>query len=308
MDRHRAARKGLGIRSLRVLSLGVNQREGIRRPCHDEGVPLSTLFRMALVLMLGCRCASRSDDPAPREAPSPPKAAPSATMIEGPLAPDAGPGDSLEARRARALLVHRIRTFDQPWGDPEGWDESVLEAMAKTPRHLFMPDAHLELAYRDAPYPIGHGQTISQPTIVALMTNALELSGDETVLEIGTGSGYQAAVLSHLVKRLYTIEIVAELGREAKERLARLGYDNVEVRIGDGYAGWPEHAPFDRILLTAAPPTMPAALVEQLAEGGSIVAPVGDVDQDLVRWTKRSGRLEKENLGAVRFVPMVPGE
>lgn len=241
------------------------------------------------------------------EAPPP---AVSSAMISAtdPLAPDAGPGDSVEARRAREVLVHRIATFDRPWGDPEGWDPKVIDAMRRTPRHLFMPGASLASAYRDEPHPIGHGQTISQPTVVALMTNALELSGGERVLEIGTGSAYQAAVLSPLAKAVYTIEIVPELAGSARERLARLGYDNVHVRLGDGYAGWPEHAPFDRILLTAAPPEMPAALVAQLADGGSIVAPVGEEQQDLLRWTKRGGSLHEENLGAVRFVPMVPGE
>lgn len=226
---------------------------------------------------------------------------------EGPLAPDAGPGDTIEARRARAILVHRITSFDQPWGDDGTWDPRVVDAMLKTPRHLFVPGSDLGRAYRDAPYPIGHGQTISQPTVVALMTQALRLRGDEKVLEIGTGSGYQAAVLSHLVAALYSIEIVAPLGVEAKARLARLGHRNVHVRVADGYAGWPEEAPFDRIILTAAPPEMPPALVAQLAEGGIIVAPVGDDLQDLVRWTKRGGELHEERLGSVRFVPMVPG-
>ena len=147
----------------------------------------------------------------------------------------------------------------------------------------------------------------AQPTIVALMTQALDLTGKEKVLEIGTGSGYQAAVLSGLVRELYSIEIVEPLGQMARERLAALGYDNVIVRIGDGYAGWPEQAPFDRIILTAAPPEMPSALVEQLREGGIVVAPVGEEEQWLYRWTKRGGKLEEERLGAVRFVPMVRG-
>ncbi len=215
--------------------------------------------------------------------------------------------DSADAKAMRDRLVRQIAAFDRPWGDEE-WDPRVLEAMRKVPRHLFMPGASVAQAYRDMPYPIGYGQTISQPTIVALMTNALELKGNERVLEIGTGSGYQAAVLSGLVAELYTIEIVAPLGREAEQRLRDLGYANVHVRIGDGYAGWPEHAPFDAIILTAAPPEMPRALVEQLKDGGVVVAPVGTDEQVLVRWHKRGGRLEKQELGAVRFVPMVPGE
>lgn len=217
------------------------------------------------------------------------------------------PGDTVDARNMRHRLVTRIAAFDRPWGQNEGWSPSVLAALRVVPRHLFMPEQGIAAAYRDVPFPIGHGQTISQPTVVALMTEALDLHGHEKVLEIGTGSGYQAAILSLLVGSLYTIEIVPALGEAARERLAALGYRNVSVRIGDGYQGWPEHAPFDRIILTAAPPTMPPRLVEQLADGGTIVAPVGDVEQDLVRWTKRGNTLDKTNLGAVRFVPMVPG-
>jgi len=222
--------------------------------------------------------------------------------------PAAAADDPPAAREARERLVRQIEIFDQPWGDGDGWDPKVLNAMRRVRRHLFMPGASIVTSYRDSPYPIGYGQTISQPTVVALMTQALRLKGHEKVLEIGTGSGYQAAVLSGLVKDLYTIEIVAPLGKEAKARLAQLGYGNVHVKVGDGYQGWPEHAPFDRIILTAAPPTMPAALVRQLTRGGIIVAPVGETMQDLVRWTKTAGGLKKENLGAVRFVPMVRGD
>lgn len=217
------------------------------------------------------------------------------------------PGDTVDARKLRHRLVQSIASFDRPWGGEGPWNPKVLEAMRTVPRHLFMPEHGIVAAYRDMPFPIGHGQTISQPTIVALMTQALELSGKEKVLEIGTGSGYQAAVLSLLVDKLFTIEIVAPLGRQAKQRLERLGYDNVSVRIGDGYRGWPQEAPFDRIILTAAPPQMPAELVRQLADGGTIVAPVGEVEQELVRWVKRGDALDKQVLGAVRFVPMVPG-
>ncbi len=216
------------------------------------------------------------------------------------------PGDTQDARNMRRRLVRSIASFDKPWGEPTRWDPRVLDAMRRVPRHLFMPDQGIVSAYRDAPQPIGHGQTISQPTVVALMTQALDLDGSEKVLEIGTGSGYQAAVLSLLVKSLFTIEVVAPLGEAAKTRLRDLGYVNVTARIGDGYRGWPDQAPFDAILLTAAPARMPSVLVEQLAEGGVIVAPLGQVEQQLVRWTKRGGALEKQVLGAVRFVPMVP--
>jgi protein-L-isoaspartate(D-aspartate) O-methyltransferase len=244
---------------------------------------------------------SSSAQPKPTDSMTP---APPPTESSAP----AGEGDPPNAQQMRTRLVHQIEIFDRPWGKQRGWDPRVLAAMKRVPRHLFMPGASIATAYRDMPHPIGYGQTISQPTVVALMTNALKLTGRETVLEIGTGSGYQAAVLSGLVGELYSIEIVEPLGKAAKKRLAELGYDNVHVRIGDGYKGWPEHAPFDRIILTAAPPEMPAALVEQLANGGIIVAPVGDVEQNLVRWTKQGRDLTKENLGAVRFVPMVPGK
>lgn len=209
-----------------------------------------------------------------------------------------------EARRLRMALVAELER------DGAVTDEKVLAVLADTPRHLFAPELSLPSAYRDEPQPIGLGQTISQPTVVGLMTQALELTGRERVLEVGTGSGYQAAVLARLAKEVFTIELLAPLGEAAKERLARLGYDNVHVRVGDGYAGWPEHAPFDRVLVTAAPPEMPPALVAQLAEGGVLVAPVGDQTQTqrLLRLRKRGGKIEREDLGGVRFVPMVPGD
>ncbi len=211
------------------------------------------------------------------------------------------PGD--EARRLRLALVAEL--------EREGrvTEDRVLEALATTPRHLFAPDSSLRAAYRDEPQPIGWGQTISQPTIVGTMTQALELTGRERVLEIGTGSGYQAAVLSQLARQVFTIEILEPLGRVAAQRLAELGHTNVQVRIGDGYAGWPDHAPFDRILVTAAPPEIPSALTDQLAEGGILVVPVGDQGetQRLLRIRKVKGALVHEDLGGVRFVPMVPG-
>jgi protein-L-isoaspartate(D-aspartate) O-methyltransferase len=269
---------------------------------------------IAVVLVIGCRRSSDEVATSSPEAPTVPEkemttdasSKPTSGPAESSQPGDMLPGDSAEARKLRHRLVRSIESFDKPWGGGT-WDARVLDAMRKVPRHLFMREHGLMSAYRDMPFPIGYDQTISQPTVVALMTQALDLSGDEKVLEIGTGSGYQAAVLSLLVKKLFTIEIVKPLGLQAKERLAALGYDNVTVRIGDGYAGWPEEAPFDRIILTAAPPSMPKALIAQLAEGGVIVAPVGEVEQDLVRWRKKGGALHKEVLGAVRFVPMVPG-
>jgi protein-L-isoaspartate(D-aspartate) O-methyltransferase len=183
-------------------------------------------------------------------------------------------------------------------------DKRTLAAMRKVPRHLFVPPAVAGQAYDDHPLPIGHGQTISQPYIVAFMTEALHLDGDETVLEVGTGSGYQAAVLAEIVPRVYSIEIVAPLAEEAGGRLRDLGYSNVEVRAGDGYQGWPEAAPFDAIIVTAAAPRIPEPLKEQLGEGGRLILPVGDEWQELVVVTRRGDRFEEKRVLAVRFVPM----
>jgi len=187
-------------------------------------------------------------------------------------------------------------------------DANVLRVMRETPRHQFVPQLLRAHACDDAPLPIGHGATISQPFVVALMTELLEPGKRHTVLEIGTGSGYQAAVLAQLAGHVYTIEIVPELARSAAERLAELGYTNVTVRQGDGYRGWPERAPFDRIILTAAPPEVPAALLDQLGRGGRLVAPVGGVwwGQDLVVIDKTAkGALHRHTASAVQFVPMV---
>jgi protein-L-isoaspartate(D-aspartate) O-methyltransferase len=182
--------------------------------------------------------------------------------------------------------------------------ERVLGAMGSVPRHLFVPEDLRARAYEDYPLPIGHDQTISQPFIVALMTDLLDLDGDEKVLEIGTGSGYQAAVLAELADRVFTIEIVEPLAEQARRRLAELGYDNVTVRAGDGYRGWAEEAPFDAIILTAAPPEIPRPLIDQLRVGGIMAAPVGDVDQELVVLEKTPRGLEQRAVIQVRFVPM----
>ncbi len=186
-------------------------------------------------------------------------------------------------------------------------DDRVLEAMKKVPRHLFVPEKEIPYAYDDTPLPIGQGQTISQPYIVAFMTEALELRRSDKVLEIGTGSGYQAAILAEIVDKVFTIEIVADLADRARRTLSSLGYKNVTVRQGDGYKGWPEEAPFDAIIITCAPEEIPEALKAQLAEGGRMILPVGRAGsvQSLVKVTKKNGIYHMQDEMAVRFVPMV---
>jgi len=187
-------------------------------------------------------------------------------------------------------------------------DKGVLEAMGTVPRHLFIPEENRSYSYYDQPVPIGYGQTISQPYIVAFMTELLKLGKEDVALEVGTGSGYQAVVLSKLVKQVYTIEIIEELGKEASKRLKTMGYNNVEVKVGDGYKGWPEHAPFDAIIVTAAAEHIPQPLVDQLKPGGRMVIPVGGVYevQDLMLITKdASSKVVKESIIPVRFVPLI---
>jgi len=183
-------------------------------------------------------------------------------------------------------------------------DKKVLEAMRHVPRHEFVPDHLKKYAYADEPLPIGEDQTISQPYIVAYMTESLHLSDTDKVLEIGTGSGYQAAVLSEIVDSVYTIEIVDVLAKSASKTLARLGYDNVFVKGGDGYKGWPEHAPFDDIIITAAPTKIPQPLLEQLKVGGLMILPLGDYSQELVLIEKKEDGYDEKKLLPVRFVPM----
>jgi protein-L-isoaspartate(D-aspartate) O-methyltransferase len=184
-------------------------------------------------------------------------------------------------------------------------DARVLEAMRTVPRHRFVPESFAGAAYDDGPLPIGHGQTISQPYIVAVMTEELAPGPDDVVLDVGTGSGYQAAVLAKLVKRVYSIEIVPELAAEAKARLAALGYANVEVITGDGWAGLPAQAPFDGILVAAAPPEVPQALLDQLREDARLVIPVGAWQQDLRVYRRTADGFAQKTLFGVRFVPLV---
>jgi len=185
-------------------------------------------------------------------------------------------------------------------------DRRVLRVMRETPRHLFVPEHLQNMAYEDGPLPIGEGQTISQPYIVALMTELLELKGNERVLEIGTGSGYQAAVLSSLVKEVYSIEIIKSLAEAAAEKLKEMQYNNVTVKYGDGYKGWLEYAPFDAIIVTAAPDNVPQHLINQLKEDGRLVLPLGSRYQNLKVITKTdNNKIIEKNIISVRFVPMV---
>ena len=212
---------------------------------------------------------------------------------------------------ARRKMVEEIESLAASVADVRrrgGLDPRVLDAMRAVPRHEFVPKAERHAAYRNRPLPIGDRQTISQPFIVALMTDLLHVEAGYRVLEVGTGSGYQAAVLARLAGEVFSIEIVEPLGLEAGRTLARLGISNVETRIGDGYAGWPEHAPYDGIIVTAAPEHIPAQLVAQLKPGGRLVIPVGGIDQDLMVIEKKTdGTTTSTEIIPVRFVPLTRG-
>jgi protein-L-isoaspartate(D-aspartate) O-methyltransferase len=209
-------------------------------------------------------------------------------------------GDPPLARALREHLVDHVVALSVR-------DPRVLAAMREIPRHLFAPQHELERTYGDHPLDIGHEATISQPSVVGIMSQALELTGKERVLEIGTGSGYQAAVLSRLAAHVDTVEVIPALAERATKTLAAVGCTNVDVHESDGWAGWPEGAPYDRVVVTAAPEVLPAALFRQLADGGLLIVPVGsqDKDQRLERWRKTGDALHRQDLGAVRFVPMV---
>jgi protein-L-isoaspartate(D-aspartate) O-methyltransferase len=251
---------------------------------------MEKLVRAAALLALSATC-NASTPALPADA--------SAEAAADPPSVDSPPARVLRERLVASLVA-----------DGDLRDSRVVDAMRRVPRHAFVPDAPLRQAYGNFPLPIGFEQTISQPAVVAIMTEALELSGRESTLEVGTGSGYQAAILGLLSREVFTIEIVPELARQASRRLRELGYANVHVRAGDGYHGWPEHAPFDRILVTAAPPVVPQTLLDQLKDGGVLVAPVGPGPraQTLLRYRRHQGRFDVDDLGAVVFVPMVPSE
>ena len=205
---------------------------------------------------------------------------------------------------AAGFEAERLRMINQQLKGRDIRDPRVLDAMLKVPRHLFVPESLRPRAYTDSPVPIGYDQTISQPYIVAFMTEALDVQSNHRVLEIGTGSGYQAAVLGLLANRVYTIEIIAPLAERARGTLADLGFRNIEVRTGNGYLGWPEHAPYDRIMVTAAPEEVPPALVQQLKVGGLMAIPVGTVTQQLRILRRTTTAMETLRTLPVRFVPM----
>ena len=212
------------------------------------------------------------------------------------LAPSQQSEEQFAARRRKLVELLKSRGLNS---------KTVLDALLKVPRHKFVPASHRNLAYEDRALPIAHEQTISQPYIVGYMTEAAEIAPGDRVLEIGTGSGYQAAVLAELAKEVYSIEIIPSLADSARSLLSELGYKNVQVKAGNGYLGWPEHAPFDAIIVTAAPDAVPQALVDQLAVGGTMVVPVGSGFQQMVIITKReSGVVERRTI-PVAFVPMV---
>lgn len=248
---------------------------------------------LPLALALSCSSQDHADEPESSERPAlSPAPTPSTTPSDSPAAQEEDP-----YAPSRQALVDQLRAQGIE-------DEQVLEAIASVPRHRMVPEAMMPYAYADRPLPIGHDQTISQPYIVALMSQLADIEKGDKVLEIGTGSGYQAAVLAELGANVHSIEIVEPLARRTRALLDRLGYDEIETRIGDGYRGWPEEAPFDAILLTAAPPSIPEPLEQQLEVGGKLVAPVGERYQELVVVTRTEDGFEREEELPVRFVPM----
>ena len=260
----------------------------------------AVVLTWALSLILLVACASEPEpQPKPGPVPATEQASPAVPAAETATTEPSPTPDQYAAQR-RQMVENGV--ID--WGIT---DEDVIEVMGVVPRHAFVLEEYLSLAYNNHPLPIGYGQTISQPYIVALMTQSVELSPGDQVLEIGTGSGYQAAVLSQLVDHVYSVEIIGPLAERAEAALQSVGYDNVTVRHDDGYYGWEEHAPFDAIVVTAAPDHIPQPLVEQLKIGGRMIIPVGPVGGYQTLWLlTRTGedQVQTRNLGGVRFVPL----
>ena len=226
--------------------------------------------------------------------------------VLGACQPKPGKGaDAMDSEGQDILAAERARMVDEQIRARGIREEAVLAAMTRVPRHEFVPLEWQQLSYADRPLPIGFDQTISQPYIVGYMTEAAQIEPDDKVLEIGTGSGYQAAILAELAREVYTIELIPELAARARSALRKLGYTNVHTRTGDGYAGWKEQAPFDAILVTAAPDHVPPALVEQLAVNARMIIPVGRGEQEMRVITKTARGVIEESTIAVRFVPLV---
>ena len=268
------------------------KQPGSGRGYHMARVALS--FLTILSLAFGC---------GPNERTAVPKPGPTASSLPQEVAADNPPSLAAESDDR---LEERMKMVDAQIRRRGVTDRDVLEAMEAVPRHEFVPDDLKSQAYADHPLPIGYGQTISQPYIVALMTELLELESTDRVLEIGTGSGYQAAILAEIVAEVYTVEIVEPLAIEAEERIRRLRYDNVFTLHADGYFGWEEHAPFDAIIVTAAPDHIPQPLVQQLGDGAHLVIPVGPPGgyQTLWKITKQGTQIKKRNITGVVFVPL----
>jgi len=264
--------------------VSVNRQRGDKNYARAE---MYLSLAVCLALLLGCGAQPTPTEPPP---------APARTQAPTPAVPVAS-DDRLEERMS--MVDHQIRRRGVT-------DQDVLDAMERVPRHEFVPPQYQSQAYADHPLPIGYGQTISQPYIVALMTELLQLETTDRVLEIGTGSGYQAAILAEIVAEVYTVEIVEPLAIEARERLERLGFDNVHTLNADGYFGWEEHAPYDAIIVTAAPDHIPQPLVQQLKDGAKLVIPVGPPGgyQTLWQVTKEGDQVKKRNVTGVLFVPL----
>ena len=256
-----------------------------------------------LIVMSGCSSETASPSPTPTKIETSPTSVPTSTPTPSPTMAQPTPeptetGDDFSLARSR-MVDDQIA--------PRGIEnQAILEAMDKVPRHEFVPEDLRHLAYNDHPLPIGYGQTISQPFIVALMTQTIDPKPGMRILEIGTGSGYQAAILAEMGAEVYTVEIIPELAQQAAQRLNELGYTNVTTLTADGYFGWQEHAPFDAVMVTAAPDHLPQPLANQLKNGGRLVIPIGPVGflQTLWSFEKVDGELEATNLGGVTFVPL----
>ena len=274
----------------------------------NSSTTVRAVIRLAVLSMLAGGCASTEQVDAPE-----PSSQPKQTQDAGPKVVEAAsprpkhehPAFSEWVEQRKKMVSTQIA--NRPFARPVR-DDQVLQAVRTVPRHAFVPDRYQSQAYADRPLPIGFSQTISQPYIVGFMTELLELNSTSKVLEIGTGSGYQAAVAAELANAVYSIEIIEELGEDAERRLKELGYANVHIKIADGYDGWPEHAPFDVIIVTAASSHIPPPLIKQLKPGGRLVIPLGSPwrAQQLVLLTKQEdGTIKSQGLMAVQFVPML---